>query len=67
MLYAIALANEIEILVKSENSHVIRDIIESGKKVNKVVSEVQSCVFKSVKEVTIIKANPETSYKFSKD
>jgi hypothetical protein len=57
MLYAIALANEIEIQIKSENREVIQNIVESGKKIGRVVSNVNSSLFKNVKDITVTDPN----------
>jgi hypothetical protein len=65
MLYAIALANEIEIQIKTENQEVIQNILESGKKVSKLVSNVNSSLFKNVKDVTV--TDPNAKLDFTKD
>ena len=65
MLYAIALANEIEIQIKNENQEVIKNIVESGKKISKVVSNVNSSLFKNVKDVTV--TDPNAKLNFAKD
>ena len=65
MLYAIALANEIEIQIKTENQEVIQNILESGKKISKLVSNVNSSLFKNVKDVTV--TDPNAKLDFTKD
>ena len=65
MLYAIAMANEIEIQIKNENQEVIQNILQSGKKISKLISNVNTSLFKSVKDVTV--TDPNSKLNFTKD
>lgn len=62
MFYAIALANEIELVVQKENAKVIKNILDSGKKVTKVTCNDNSIILKYAPEVTVTDSNARISF-----